>query len=128
MSTKENDQKQNPKENQKVPINVNQEVGLILPHDIATQIEHSPTNQSIDESYGGSISDYPFNEIDLDTLTLIPEDAPVYRKKVPKYKEIKHYIKGEKLGKGKFGTVREFVHKETLKRYAGNVQFSYYSK
>lgn len=57
--------------------------------------------------------------MELEDFDLIPADAAIYHKKVPKYKEVKHYIKGEKLGRGKFGTVREFVHKHTLKRYAG---------
>ena len=58
-------------------------------------------------------------EFDLDDLNLFPPDAKIYKIKVHTYKEIKHYIKGEKLGQGKFGTVREFVDKNTLKRYAG---------
>lgn len=57
----------------------------------------------------------------MDDLVLIPSDAAIFHKKVPKYKEVKHYIKGEKLGSGKFGTVREFVDKYTLKRYAGEL-------
>lgn len=61
----------------------------------------------------------PWAAFDLDDIHLIPPDAAVYNIKVHKYKEIKHYIKGEKLGKGKFGTVREFVDKYTLKRFAG---------
>ncbi len=59
--------------------------------------------------------------MDLDDYDLFPPDSAIYHVKVPKYKEVKHYIKGEKLGKGKFGTVREFVDKYTLKRYAGKI-------
>lgn len=62
-----------------------------------------------------------FDNFDFDRFQLIPDDAKVYHLKIHQYKEIKHYIKGEKLGKGKFGTVREFVDRRTLKRYAGKI-------
>jgi len=69
----------------------------------------------------GRFLDLDDDLLDLDNLTLVPDDAKIYHMKIPKYKEIKGYIKGEKLGRGKFGTVREFVHKQTLKRYAGKI-------
>ncbi|XP_027202967.2 LOW QUALITY PROTEIN: serine/threonine-protein kinase stk11-like [Dermatophagoides pteronyssinus] len=57
----------------------------------------------------------------LDDVFLIGSQEEIYRLKIHKYKEIKHYIKGEILGRGKFGVVREFIDKKTLKRYAGKI-------
>ncbi|OTF83579.1 serine/threonine kinase-like protein [Euroglyphus maynei] len=57
----------------------------------------------------------------LDDIVLISSTEEIYRLKIHKYKEIKHYIKGEILGRGKFGVVREFIDKTTLKRFAGKI-------
>lgn len=57
----------------------------------------------------------------LDDIVLIGSSEEIYRLKVHKYKEIKNYIKGEILGRGKFGVVREFIDKKTLKRFAGKI-------
>lgn len=64
-------------------------------------------------------SDEALNELEFDRIIMIGSEEEVYRRKKHKYKEVKHYIKGEVLGRGKFGTVREFVDKHSLKRYAG---------
>ncbi|KPM03935.1 serine/threonine kinase-like protein 2 [Sarcoptes scabiei] len=64
--------------------------------------------------------------LDLDASTIDQfvfdnENEELYRIKVHKYREIKKYIKGEILGRGKFGVVREFIEKKTLKRFAGKI-------
>lgn len=64
-----------------------------------------------------------WDDLNLDNFILIGSEEEVYRRKLYKYKIVKNYIKGEILGKGKFGTVREFVHATTLKRYAGGRMF-----
>lgn len=51
-------------------------------------------------------------------ITEVGPDELINIKKVPKYKEVINYIKGEVLGKGSFGTVREFIHKNSLERFA----------
>ena len=81
------------------------------------QKDQSPQLITYDEP--GKDEIHAWANFEIEELNLIPADAAVYQKKVPKYKEIKHYIKGEVLGRGKFGTVREFVDKYTLKRFAG---------
>jgi serine/threonine protein kinase len=52
---------------------------------------------------------------------VVGSQESVYLKKIIKYKEISHYIKGEMLGKGSFGKVKEFIDKNSLKQFLGKI-------
>lgn len=59
--------------------------------------------------------------VDLDDIVLIRSEDEIFRLKIHRYKKVKHYLKGEVLGRGKFGVVREFIDLKTLKRFAGKI-------
>ena len=52
------------------------------------------------------------------------DENEFYFRNDPIYREINGYIVGEVLGEGTFGTVKEFVNKFSLKRYAAKIMNS----